>query len=111
MRTQTKTQLANPWFKTRNVWLEILSALRANVNTKTLWIVNASFEDPGVIRIQGKALDDNHVTEFVSGLKKTGKFGTIAIERVDTSKSDNPSYRKDFTVNAQLTGVDARRRP
>jgi hypothetical protein len=111
MRTQAQTQLANQWFKTRNVWLEILSALRANVNTKTLWIVNASFEDPGVIRIQGKALDDNHVTEFVSGLKKTGKFGTIAIERVDTSKSDNPSYRKDFTVNAQLTGVDTRRRP
>jgi len=111
MRTQAQTQLANQWFKSRNVWLDVLSALRANVNTKTLWILNASFEDPGVIRIQGKALDDIHVTEFVSGLKKTGKFGTIAIERVDTSKSDNPSYRKDFTVNAQLVGVDTRRRP
>jgi len=111
MRTQTQTQLANQWYKTRNVWLEVLSALRQTVNTKTLWILNASFEDPGVIRIQGKALDDNHVTEFVSALKKTGKFGTIAIERVDTTKSDNPSYRKDFTVNAQLAGVDTRRRP
>ena len=64
------------------------------MNTRTLWIVNASFEDPGVLRLQGRALDDNHVTEFVTALKKTGKFANIAIERVDTGKSDNPNYRK-----------------
>jgi hypothetical protein len=110
-RTQTQTQLANQWFKTRNVWIDILSAFRQNVNTKTLWIVNVSFEDPGVIRLVGRALDDTHVTEFVTALKKTGKFGNIAIERVDPTKSDNPNYRKDFTVNAQLAGVDTRRRP
>jgi hypothetical protein len=109
-RTQNQTQLANQWYKTRNVWIDVLSALRANVSTKTLWIVNASFEDPGVIRIQGRALDDNHVTEFVTALKKTGKFGTIAIERVDTVKSDNPNYRKEFTVNAQLSGVDVKKK-
>jgi len=110
MRTQSQTQLANQWYKSRNVWIEVLTALRQNVNTRTLWILNASFEDPGLIRIQGKALDDNHVTEFVTALKKTGKFGNIAIERVDTSKSDNPSYRKDFTVNAQLAGVDVKKK-
>jgi len=110
MRTQAQTQLANQWFRNRNCWIEVLSALRQNVNTKTLWIVNASFEDPGILRLQGKALDDNHVTEFVTALKKTGKFGNIAIERVDTSKSDNPNYRKDFTVNAQLLGVDLKKK-
>ena len=110
MRTQLQTQLANQWFRNRNCWIDVLSALRQNVNTKTLWIVNASFEDPGILRLQGKALDDNHVTEFVTALKKTGKFGNIAIERVDTSKSDNPSYRKDFTVNAQLLGVDPKKK-
>jgi len=110
MRTQAQTQLANQWFRTRNVWIDVLAALRQNVNTKTLWILNASFEDPGLIRIQGKALDDYHVTEFVTALKKTGKFGTIAIERVDTTKSDNPNYRKDFTVNAQLAGVDVKKK-
>ena len=110
MRTQSQTQLANQWFKNRNCWIDVLSALRQNVNTRTLWIVNASFEDPGILRLQGKALDDNHVTEFVTALKKTGKFGNIAIERLDTPKSDNPSYRKDFTVNAHLLGVDLKKK-
>ena len=111
MRTQSQTTLANQWYKTRNCYIDVLSALRQNVNTKSLWIVNASFEDPGLIRLQGKALDDNHVTEFVTALKKTGKFGDIKVERVDTNKSDNPSYRKDFTVNAQLAGVDLKKKP
>ncbi|HZE95773.1 MAG TPA: PilN domain-containing protein [Planctomycetota bacterium] len=109
-RTQTQTQLANQWFKTRNVYIDALGALRQNVNTNSLWIVNASFDDPGIIRLQGKARDDGNVTEFVTALKKTGKFGNIAIERVDTSKSESPFYRKDFTVNAQLAGVDPKKK-
>jgi hypothetical protein len=36
---------------------DTLSALRQTVNTNTVWIVTASFEDPGVIRLQGKAKD------------------------------------------------------
>ncbi|HLY09049.1 MAG TPA: PilN domain-containing protein [Planctomycetota bacterium] len=110
MRTQAQAQLANQWYRTRNCWIDVLSALRSNVNTNSLWIVNASFEDPGVIRLQGKARDDSSVTDFVTALKKTGKFGTIAIERVDSNKSDTTTYRKDFTVNAQLTGVDTKKK-
>lgn len=110
MRTQAQTQLASQWYRNRNCWIDVLSALRLNVNTGSLWIVNASFEDPGVIRLQGKARDDSSVTDFVTALKKTGKFGTIAIERVDSNKSDTSTYRKDFTVNAQLTGVDTKKK-
>lgn len=109
MRTQTQTQMANQWYKTRNVYLDVLSALRQNVNTGSLWIVSASFEDPGIIRLQGKAHDDGNVTEFVTALKKTGKFGVISIERVG-DKSDNTTYRKEFTVNAQLAGIDPKKK-
>jgi hypothetical protein len=110
MRTQSQTQMANQWFRNRNCWIDVLSALRLNVNTGSLWIVNASFEDTGLIRLQGKARDDSSVTDFVTALKKTGKFSTIAIERVDSNKSDISTYRKDFTVKAQLAGVETNRR-
>jgi len=110
MRTQDQTQRANQWFKTRNCYIDVLTALRQNVNTSSLWIVNASFEDPGLLRLQGKARDDGNVTDFVTALKKTGKFGNIAIERVDTSKSESGIYRKDFTVNAQLAGIDLKKK-
>jgi Tfp pilus assembly protein PilN len=110
MRTQTQTQMANQWYKNRNVYIDVLSALRQNVNTGSVWIVNASFEDPGIIRLQGQAHDDGNVTDFVTALKKTGKFGVISIERVDSRKSDTTTYRKDFTVNAQLTGIDPRKK-
>ncbi|HLY75387.1 MAG TPA: PilN domain-containing protein, partial [Planctomycetota bacterium] len=109
MRTQTQTQMANQWFRNRNCWIDVLSALRANVNTNSLWILNASFEDPGLIRLQGKARDDSSVTDLVTALKKTGKFGTIVIERVDINKSDASTYRKDFTVKAQLAGIETRK--
>lgn len=110
MRTQSQTQLANQWYKTRNVYIDTLAALRQNVNTNSLWIVNASFEDPGLIRLQGRARDDGNVTDFVTALKKTGKFGEIKVERVDTNKSDSSTYRKDFTINAQLAGVDLKKK-
>ena len=106
MRTQFQTQMANQWYRNRNCWIDVLSALRLNVNTGSLWILNASFEDPGLLRLQGKARDESSVTDFVTALKKTGKFGTIAIERVDSNKSDNSTYRKDFTVKAQLAGIE-----
>jgi Tfp pilus assembly protein PilN len=102
---QEQTQLADRWFRNRNCWIDVLSALRQHVNTNALWIVNASFEDSGLIRLQGKARDDSNVTDFVTSLKKTGKFATITIDRIDTSKMDRAEYRKDFTVNAQLAGI------
>jgi hypothetical protein len=110
LRMQDQTQLADRWYRTRNCWIEVLSALRSHVNTRVLWIVNASFEDPGLIRLQGKAREESNVTDFVTALKKTGKFSTISIDRIDSNKADRAEYRKDFTINAQLTGVDRNRK-
>jgi len=109
MRTQDQTQRANQWYKNRNCWIEVLTAMRQNINTSSLWILNASFDDPGLIRIQGKARDNTNVEDFVTALKKTGKFGNIAIERVDTGKSEG-IYRREFTVNAQLAGIDLKKK-
>jgi hypothetical protein len=109
-RTIEQTQKADQWYRTRNCWIDILTALRQNVNTSTLWIVTASFEDPGIIRITGKARDDTNVTEFVTALKKTQKFGSIAIDRIDLNKGEKPDYKKDFTVNAWLAGVDPKKK-
>jgi Tfp pilus assembly protein PilN len=109
-RSVQATQLADQWFRTRNVWTDVLIALRQNLNTNTLWIVNASFEDTGVLRLQGKARDDNNVTDFVTGLTKTGKFKSVSIDKIDTSKTGSTDYRKDFTVNAVLQGYDPKKK-
>lgn len=108
-RTIDQTKLADQWYRTRTVWIDVLSALRQNVNTSNVWIVTASFEDPGVIRLQGKAKDDVNVTDLVKALTKTGKFGVISIDRID-SKPTTDYYKKDFTVNAYVAGVDPKKK-
>jgi hypothetical protein len=105
-----QTQKGDQWFRTRNVWIDILTAIRQNVNTRNLWIVSASFEDPGVIRLQGKARDDVHVTDFVTALNKTKKFGSISIDRIDSNKGEKAEYKKDFTVSALLAGYDPKKK-
>jgi Tfp pilus assembly protein PilN len=109
-KTIQETQRADQWYRTRNVWLDVLSALKQNMSTSNLWIVTATFDDPGFIRIQGKARDDNHVTDFVTNLNKSKKFATVAIERIDVNKGEKPEYKKDFTVNAVLAGVDPKKK-
>jgi hypothetical protein len=109
-RTIEQTRLGDQWYRTRNCWIDTLTALRQNVNTSNLWIVSASFEDPGIIRLQGKARDDTNVTDFVTALKKTQKFGNIAIDRIDLNKGEKPEYKKDFAVNAWLAGVDPKKK-
>jgi hypothetical protein len=109
-RMVEQTQKGDQWYRTRNCWIDILTAIRQNVNTRNLWIVNASFEDPGVIRLQGKARDDVHVTDFVTALNKTKKFGSISIDRIDSNKGEKADYKKDFTVSAVLAGYDPKKK-
>jgi Tfp pilus assembly protein PilN len=109
-KTIQETQRADQWYKTRNVWIDVLTSLRQNMSTSNLWIVTASFDDPGFIRIQGKARDDNHVTDFVTALKNSKKFATVAIERIDLNKGEKPEYKKDFTLNAVIAGVDPKKK-
>jgi Tfp pilus assembly protein PilN len=109
-KTIQETQRADQWYRTRNVWIDVLTSLRQNMSTSNLWIVTASFDDPGFIRSQGKARDDNHVTDFVTALKNSKKFATVAIERIDLNKGEKPEYEKDFTINAVLAGVDPKKK-
>ena len=109
-RMVEQTQKGDQWYRTRNVWLDLLSAIRQNVNTRNLWLVSASFEDPGVIRLTGKARDDTNVTDFVTALKKTQKFGSIAIDRIDSNKGEKAEYKKDFTINAVVAGYDPKKK-
>lgn len=110
-KTIQETQRADQWYRTRNVWLEVLTALRQNLNPTNIWIVNATFDDPGFIVIKGRAREDTHVTDFVTALKKTQKFADIKVDRIDSLKSpDQSGYKKDFTVNVVLTGVDPKKK-
>ncbi|HXG62030.1 MAG TPA: hypothetical protein VNO22_11675 [Planctomycetota bacterium] len=108
-RLGRQTALAHQWYRDRNTWLPVLGALRRNVDTSRLWIVTATFEDPGVVRLQGKARDDKPVYELVSALEKTGLFGPIKIERI-IPNADRGEYRHDFTIEARLAGTDGRRK-
>lgn len=108
-RLGRQAALAHQWYRDRNTWLPVLEALRKNVDTSRLWIVTATFEDPGIVRLQGKARDDKPVYELVSALEKTGLFGPLKIERI-IPNNDRGEYRHDFTVEARLAGTDGRRR-
>ena len=72
--------------------------------------IPASFDDPGILRIQGKAKDDSNVTDLVTALKKTQKFGSLTIDRIDSKPGGTSVYRKDFTINAVLAGVDPKKK-
>ena len=110
-KTIQETQRADQWYRTRNVWIEVLTALRQNVNTTNVWISNATFDDPGFIQLKGRAREDSHVTDFVAALKKTQKFGDISVVRIDTIKnSDQPVYKKEFTINLSLAGIDPKKK-
>ena len=50
------------------------------------------------------------MTDFVTALKNTKKFATVAIERIDLNKGEKPEYKKDFTINAVLAGVDPKKK-
>jgi hypothetical protein len=109
-RTIEQTQKADQWYRTRTVWIDILSAIRQNINTRNLWISSANFDDPGVIRLQGKAKDDVHVTDLVSALKRTNKFASISPDRIDTNKGDKPEYKREFTITAVVAGYDPKKK-
>jgi hypothetical protein len=108
--TIEQTQKADQWYRTRTVWIDILTAIRQNINTRNLWISSANFDDPGVIRLTGKAKDDVHVTDFVSALKKTNKFASISPDRIDTNKGEKPEYKRDFTITAVVAGYDPKKK-
>src|SRR5205823_10011097 len=105
-RMVEQTQKADQWYRTRAVWIDILSAIRQNVNTKSLWIVSASFDDAGVVRILGKAKDNVNVTDLVTALTKTKKFESISPERIDPNKGEKADYKMDFTISAVVAGYD-----
>ncbi len=109
-RMVEQTQKADQWYRTRTVWIDLLTAMRQSINTRNVWIVSASFDDPGIIRIQGKAKDDINVTDLVSALTKTKKFGTVSPDRIDTNKGEKPDYKRDFTITAVVAGYDPKKK-
>jgi Tfp pilus assembly protein PilN len=107
-RAQDQTRLGGQWLKDRNVWLELLGWLRQAVNPATLWIVSASFDDAGDVRLQGKAKSDRNVTDFVTSLQKTGRFTEIQIASINPAEKGE--YRQDFSVRARLSGYDVKKK-
>jgi Tfp pilus assembly PilM family ATPase len=108
-KLDTQTALAHQWYGTRNVWLDVFSALQKNVNTNTLWITSALFDENGVIRLQGKARDDQQVHDLDKALKKTDLFQDIILDQVRNS-TDKTEYRRDFTLTAHLRGFDPKKK-
>jgi Tfp pilus assembly protein PilN len=107
LKTARQTTVAGQWYEDRNVWIKTLEALRANVNTQNLWIASATFEDGGLLRIQGRTKSDKHVSDLVAALKKTGQFANLTTEKISPN-TDKGDYRQDFTLTGHLTGSAGR---
>jgi Tfp pilus assembly protein PilN len=105
-QTARRTATAAQWYEDRNVWIRTLEALRVNVDTQKLWIGQASFEDGGLVRFQGRAKSDKHVSDLVAALKKTGQFADLTTEKIGPN-TDKGDYRQDFTLTGHLAGYPA----
>ncbi|HXX95333.1 MAG TPA: hypothetical protein VEN81_17045 [Planctomycetota bacterium] len=109
LQLSRQTALAHQWYGERNLWIEVLKAFQQNINTDNLWIRVASFDESGVIRLQGKARDDQQVFDLAKALKKTGVFQDIIPDHF-TNSTDKGEYRKDFILTAHQAGYDAKKR-
>lgn len=108
-KTQQRTETAQQWYRDRNLWLHVHKALRYSVNTSSLWIVSSTFDDSGVVRLQGKSKDDKQVTELVVALEKQGIFQSVKNEKM-TPSSDKSEYKYDFVLTAFLKGYDPKKK-
>jgi hypothetical protein len=115
-RMSRQTLQAHEWYRDRNTWVRTLEILRAHIRTSDLWITGASFEETGIVRLQGKTRDDRHATALAAAIKahrdpktKAPHFSDATVQKV-TPNSDKGEYRKDFTIEAHLVGSEAKRR-
>jgi Tfp pilus assembly protein PilN len=107
---EQQLKLAQQWQAgTRNTWLPLLAILSRRIDSQYVWIVNSAFEDNGTVRLQGRSRDDKHVTDLVSALEKEGIFKTIKIDKIVPS-ADRNEYRSDFTIVAQLAGIEEKKK-
>jgi Tfp pilus assembly protein PilN len=107
-RAQEQAKLGGQWLRDREVGIDLLAAMRAAAQPANLWIASAVTDDTGEVRLQGKARDDRHVTDFVTALQKTGRFGEVQIGTINPAEKGE--YRQDFTVRARLAGYDRKKK-
>jgi Tfp pilus assembly PilM family ATPase/Tfp pilus assembly protein PilN len=100
---------AQQWYRDRNLWVDVLKALRLAVNTNYLWIVSTTFDDTGLIKIDGKSRDDKHVTDLVASLEKTALFQSVKNEKM-TPGTDKSEYKYDFLLTAYLKNYDPKKK-
>jgi Tfp pilus assembly PilM family ATPase/Tfp pilus assembly protein PilN len=103
------TAQAQQWYRDRNLWVDVLKALKQNINRDYLWIVSSTFEETGLVRLQGKSKDDKHVYDLVAALEKTALFQSVKNEKTTTS-SDKSEYKYDFILTAHLKGHDQKKK-
>lgn len=101
LKTQQQTEIAHQWYRKRNLWVPTLTSLRKYVRTESLWIVSASFDDAGLVRLQGKTKDDSHVHALITALTATGQFEDVKNDGT-RQNSDKGDYKRDFSVTAHL---------
>lgn len=107
-RMHQQTERALQWTSYRKVWFETLEMLQKNVTPTQLWIMNATFEETGSVRLQGKAQGHKEVTAFVEALKKSGQFDSIKADKNSPNNDRNSSYKQDFVVTGQLAGSNGK---
>ncbi len=103
LKTQQQTEIAHQWYRKRNLWVPTLTSLRKYVRTDNLWIASASFDDAGLVRIQGKTKDDSHVHALVTALTASGQFEDVN-NHGSHQNSDKGDYKRDFSLTAHLKG-------
>ena len=107
-KLERRVARANEWYGGRDVWVPAFTALCGEISTGDLWIENATFDDAGVVRLQGRAKDSKHVHALVASLTKRGLFQEVSTGEVVNSR-DKGGYPKSFSVTARLKGYEQAR--
>ncbi len=100
-RMNQQTAMAHQWYRDRCDWVRVFDALCQVTRRENLWLLSATFDDAGSVRLTGKARSEKHVTDFTTALKKTEPFkdSVIRIENRKHNSADKSGYSEDFTVS------------
>ncbi|TYT76102.1 PilN domain-containing protein [Desulfobotulus mexicanus] len=72
--------------------VEIFEALTEAVVPQRMWLLNYK-EDGGSVRMNGLALDDKTVADFMTNLEKSGFFSSVSLDSVRQQMQGNIALR------------------
>jgi type IV pilus assembly protein PilN len=104
-----KTEVINKLQRNRFDSVKLLDTMSDKVITKRMWFTG--FQNTGrKVQINGIALDNRTVADFMTRLEGTGLFGTVKLQKVQ-KKVVKKSNLKNFQITCMKKGAAKKKKP